>query len=394
MAEILAHIGAGRCGSTSIQTALTESRDILAGLDLTYPVAEGDINQNALLSLVEDKSYRIPEKVMQAVDDMREAARGASRLVLSSEGFLHLGPTRFLELVREIAPQVTRADVIAFVRAPHDHYLSLMQQRLRRYASIIPPERFVRPNVPALGRWKAASGEGSFTLRPFDPARLEGGDVVADFGGWLCRQTGQPVALPSCQLNSSMTAEQAIVLQRLRRTARGVCDGQIHAVSQALVAFFNQLNAQARVGNRLRLSEPALSAIVRANRENMDALDAEFPDLGLAVPDVPDVPEIDLADAPWTEDGGIEHVLERHDAALVAHLAALVPELAPQIGDSIGPAQTAAVDHLLETTAISEQTLITIIARYWRKRDRAPAIRALRRSRKKKAGAGRTPALP
>jgi len=366
MAHFLAHIGDGKCGSTSIQRALFDAKDHLAERGVSYPVPAGATGHAGFTTLLGRSTRGPAERGRALAIEFMNLLGGLDRIVLSSEHLIGVNPTALDELVQKHDSRISKIDAIAYVRAPHEVYLSRMQQRLKGSSKIDKPHLFVRPMANSLRRWRDWGKTNSFSLRLFDRRRLSNGDVVSDFSEWLCDRAGlDSLPLHSQVTNSSMTAEQAITLQRLRADFLKSEDGKFNPVSHDLVILYKNLGQICQIGTPLRLSGTALSAIVHANRQHVEELNSDFPDLRMHLPDTPGVT---ISDAPWIESNGLEHVVEKYDEALVTHLLHLVPEMEGSIFVSLADRQWEAIEYISGNFGIEREMLCSHLASYWRRR--------------------------
>jgi hypothetical protein len=126
--KVVIHIGMGRCGSSSLQFALANRREVLSQIEISYPVGlHTDPAHHALAPL---KSAAINAALREWEAVLRKFEAGsADILVLSSENFVAI-PN---ELLKQIANLLADFEVtIVFIGKPQWHLLpSIYRQWLK-----------------------------------------------------------------------------------------------------------------------------------------------------------------------------------------------------------------------------------------------------------------------
>ena len=164
------------------------------------------------------KRGRRPQaEALRIAHDLQKQALEADRLIISAENFMTVDPDAFFSLVSKT--EDVCADVIAYVRSPIDQYLSYVQQKLKGSSTFPPPDQYSKSITGSLRRWKLHPYVRSMTVRLFDRSVLLGSDVVEDYSTWLSAKSRAPtLSKAGPERNTSLTAEQTIVLQRVCRT--------------------------------------------------------------------------------------------------------------------------------------------------------------------------------
>jgi hypothetical protein len=108
----------------------------------------------------------------------KEAASQKPRVVLlSSEYFAFVTrPKKLIETVVTTFPDAERIEVVAYLRRPSEHYVSLAQQKLKGTSTLPVPKRIEYAKVLA----PFAAG-CALSIREMHPRLLVDGDIVADF---------------------------------------------------------------------------------------------------------------------------------------------------------------------------------------------------------------------
>lgn len=338
MTKFIVHVGDGKCGSTFIQNSLYNVREDLRSHGIVYETSTPKNGHFSLVTLV-GGSTRGPngpalEHAKNTVTMIREALAGgeADTVLLTAESFFRIGAEKLLTILRGISEEIDRIDVIAYVRAPHSMYLSLIQQTLKGDSRFTPPDRYLHRIDEILDGWAGSEHIDSLTVHNFDREKLAGGDVVTDFQGILRNLTGdETVSLPPLNENTTLSAEQLVVLQQFRAKLLKAHDGVAHRDSQAIVAYFTSLASLGMPGNKPVLSDLAFARLRRGNSAVVETVNARFPGLDLKLPEVPqDTPD----DRCWQPDSKVETILQRVDPTICDLLRDLVPGFEQRVSRS------------------------------------------------------------
>lgn len=329
MTKFILHIGDAKCGSTAIQNALYLARQNLAENGIYYDTYFPNSGHTALTLLVGQRSRgdSKPREALAAdtLSLLQREARNFDWVVLSAENFVNLSPEIVAELAESIAGPVEAIEAIAYVRSPVPMYASSIQQIIKGSHSFPPPESFHRRIDRKLKAWLAFIGGDRFQVRLFERQSLEGGDVVSDFSSYLASLTGVPISLPSGSYNTSLSAEQARILQLFRLAVYPDQQGTLLPRSTVLAQFLSALNAIRTVGSPVMLSDLAQDVIRARNADVVHGLMEAFPNL--AFPDFAQPgTSLPRGPYPWSEDDSIEAVLACSDQSIVAQLSGLLPE--------------------------------------------------------------------
>ena len=227
--HLILHIGSSKTGTTSVQQALSLSRNYLAQQGVLYPKLGNADNHNLLAASFRETGQPQPRRLLQrygSSDAVLSASRNAwlsvkqqaaqndfHTVILSGEFFFsQVEHNELAEHNKQIFPNLDSTQVIAYLRRPSAHYVSSLQQRLKAAHDIFMPEREVY--AEGLSDW---ANIGDLQLVEFNKSTLHAKDVVQDF--WK-RTLGSlpfpPGAAPS-RMNKALSAEGLYILQRFRQ---------------------------------------------------------------------------------------------------------------------------------------------------------------------------------
>jgi len=281
--RLILHIGSDKTGTTSIQKALSLSRNYLARNGVLYPQLENSDNHNLLAVSFRDKGRNQPRRLLRrygSSDAVVSASRNAwlaveqqlqrndfHTIVLSGEHFLGLDRHHELaEQTRRIFPDLETTEIIAYLRRPSSHYVARLQQRLKAEHKILVPERVVYS--ARLAPWEKF---GNLRLFEFNKATLHSRDIVQDF--WI-RALGSlpfPPGASPIRTNKSLSAEGLFLLQRLRHIRYPDKDGVFYRDSDQLlkrVLLVEDSNSQNASFTRLRLHREIRNHIDCSTNDN------------------------------------------------------------------------------------------------------------------------------
>lgn len=228
MKKIFIHIGSGKTGSSSIQTALSSYfRD--KNIDIVYPAIEGTGHQNlevmfrqnnklsrglkskySNLQLLEEYKHSFKYKFNTSLKDTNNA-------IISSE-FLFGFSLREITLFKKHLDDLGFTDykILAYIRSPESYYLSLIQQKIKASHLIVPPKDFKSDFAKKIQLWQNVFGKSSLIVREFNKNTLIKNDVVYDFAELISAFFSKLINLESVSTNESIAAEGMIFLQHYR----------------------------------------------------------------------------------------------------------------------------------------------------------------------------------
>lgn len=338
--QVIIHIGDAKCGSSAIQASLFDAEEALLAQGILYHAPRPTNGHSSYITLMGGQTRGDNEEqaalARRNIAETREliAASHPEYLFLSAENFFTLPPERVTKILTEITGRVPcTVHILAFLRHPVGFYLSGVQQELKASHEFLGPKDFRRDMGAPFRRWLDWPACADVTARLFDRNYLTGGSAVAECAAVLRDTTGrEDLHLDDVDQNTSLSAEQTILLQRFRRDFLSDHKNRFRAESNRLVRFFETLNAQfGLVGTRAQLTFEVRSCIQQQNEPFIRELDALFPDLGMmASQDVTTLPWREASQG-WTQD--VETILESYDSGVLKRLTRLVPAYNPALAE-------------------------------------------------------------
>jgi hypothetical protein len=331
MAQFILHIGAGKCGSTSIQAGLYEARADLRSKGIIYhPIrrANGHFAYATLMNLrTRGDNDKVRREAERNVSQMRRllAAKAHEYVILSAESFFNVDPQSIVTTIENLDTSIDSIHVVAYVRSPPDMYLSFIQQQLRASHTIYAPSNFVRDTARVFGRWQATKLCASVTVRLFEPQALNQGSVVKDFEAVLKSITGRTdIALTDVRENTSLSAEQMIVMQGYRRDFFSDIPNRFHPDSSRVLRLFVEMNACfGLVSTKPRLKPLARSWVTQTNLLQIQAFEKMFP--AIEMRRYPGDPIQDVSKANIWASGKVEAILDAYQPEIMEALRRLLP---------------------------------------------------------------------
>jgi len=365
--QFIIHIGDGKCGSSAIQASLHDAQSTLRANGIAYWAPSRTGGNYSLVTLAgvvtrgnDDEQRKFAQTT---VETLRDNLGDCETVLISSESFLSMNPATILPVLSQIAPEIARIDVIAYVRDPVSMYLSLAQQTIKASFRYPRPDGYFRPLDTFLDAWSNHDKIDSVVVRLFDRAALIEGNVVADFEAQLRNLTGKyGLTLERSDENTSLSAEQMVVLQDYRRR---YCKGQelkYTPGSSRLTAFLDVMNAQGRVGSRPRVKPEIARMIVRRNLPILEAIQARH---NVAIPIPETGPDAQVPEGGW---GPIASILADVQPRVVEQIRALIPAFNSELAAGRPEAAISAVKALTSNyDGNRAAALKDAVKRYWAK---------------------------
>ncbi|NKX44077.1 hypothetical protein [Roseicyclus persicicus] len=258
MRVIQIHAGIHKTGSTALQHRLARLAPDLAGHGIALPGFGPRGQGHHALSAFQHEPEACARAWARVARSLR--ATDAPRVLLSSEHFISAEPEALKAALDGLGPHEVR---LHFYVRPHvGLFTSLYLQRIKAGVVRTGPVEVAhgyasRPEfdyVPAIERYIDVFGPEAVRVREFDPARFEGGSLMADAWAFLdlpAALRDRALAEGDAVLNPSPSAEQAALLfavaARLRAAMARRLDPQV--LRRSLAALFGELCA--------RLADPA-----------------------------------------------------------------------------------------------------------------------------------------
>ena len=363
MPKFVLHIGDGKCGSSAIQAALFDARAELAKIGIAYDAHQRTGGNYSFGTLIgkrtrgNDRQQR--QLAEQVVARLRQIADTAGYVIISSESFLSMDPDDVIEILGMISDDITSIDTVAYVRNPLSMYLSLAQQSVKASHRFPSPDKYDRPINDFVAKWRGCSLVNSVTVRLFDRTTLVGHNVVADFEMIVRRLTGiDAIQLEHIDENTSLSAEQMVVMQDFRRRFHGKRDNRWTPDTTRLINFFTSMNEGGVVGHKPELSLEASAWIAHRSQEITTWLNEEC---GVAIDTATHalLPEgID-----WSK---VHNILAKVDRDTMRQLKMLVPAFNPAIMSGDLEAASVALNYLSARFPANSAAIARAANAFWK----------------------------
>ena len=214
MSQLIIHIGAPKTGTTAIQSHLYHNQDALREQSVNYTVTQRNHIAHNILPRVIRKGNG-PAYFGGLLREIRRSP--ADSHIISSEMLFNPEiARRMCQLAADHLPQDTikNTKIICYLRR-HDQFLeSLYKQFVKRGKIPADPPEFLKQQLTTLSYQRVLSiygevfGQENVVIRPFDRAKLKGGDVVQDFFACLgSPNLGAGPATGSGEINPTLSTE-------------------------------------------------------------------------------------------------------------------------------------------------------------------------------------------
>lgn len=227
---IIFHIGLHKTGSSSIQAALHQNAQRLAGFGVDYPALE-DARGRSHLALVERRHGPRDPKVEQHWQRLLAAYDAAPQrqLVLSAEGFSQMGVEELGPLARRLQGRPVR--ILAYVRPLASQLPSWYFQLTRQGQNVLDFDAYLadglangtrfRPYERIRG-WGEVFGWDTVRVRSVDSGALHQGSLIPDVLHAIGLDDAQITALDRLDLRRNSTREGWQLIEVLRATMSGL----------------------------------------------------------------------------------------------------------------------------------------------------------------------------
>jgi hypothetical protein len=231
------HIGTGKTGSTTIQSVLARSREVLAAEGTLYPRAFGQRRHLGFgfLVLPDPQLVRSPEWLRAGNADVdpaefrrkvrrrlrREITPDVRRLLISDEALYRRNAAAVARVRKFTEARGGATRVVIYLRRQDDHLASNYQQVVKggaiaRIADWAGTELHPMYDYHShLVRWRDHLGPATFVVRPFEPERFLRGSLVADFLDAAGLGVDETQLAPAERRNESLCAEAVEALRLL-----------------------------------------------------------------------------------------------------------------------------------------------------------------------------------
>lgn len=262
MRKVIVHIGQPKTGTTTLQRVLLQNRRRLRRQGFIYPKPKFGINHAGLSVIFTRHVQR--SLIPRFGSDLTEArkismthweavaseilANPSATVILSSEFFYSAsGLWNITQTLTKLLGEPVDTEFIAYLRTPSEHYISLVQQKLKAsHKLMLPPELDI-------GRLQELSEIGKIRLRKFALNSMVNGDIVSDFCAIMGINDDRFVRGKRDD-NKSISAEGMILLQEYR--ARN-CADQDNTFSEGTRNFIKAISVE-EARNPSRYTRPKL----------------------------------------------------------------------------------------------------------------------------------------
>ena len=300
--KLLLHIGAGKCGSTAIQSYLSTNVEALRRIGVLVPGTELDLQspmhgQQAFFyqSLVTEynttflqrqnalpgSAKLLKEKILYLKELMLR--EGAHTLVLSAENLCN--ESAFADLFSFCLDEFD-CEIILYIRRQDDYLISAWTQWYLKlydsFADYINGHILIDANWLALAEpWRKVFGAERMKVRLYDREKLFGSDVVTDF----VQVTGLPdegcVYETEGAVNPSVNDTVAELASQVKDVFSSVHDGEFYNVMSEMIGP-RALKRDSR--SSIASLEERLRIYVAYAPSNAEVQRLYFPDQDLAQP--------------------------------------------------------------------------------------------------------------
>lgn len=248
--EYIVHIGLPKTGSTSLQKALSNNREILHRHGVVYPkigISGPDRAKHRGLRMVLKGVAPAQEGMTEDwIEKFHDETAGADICILSCEAFSGFrAPEAFTSLI----PQ-DRTRVVMYVREPVAHTVSSYRNRVRfsnLTMSLWEFAQFFKPRFSGVAeRWAAVFGRKNILISLYERDRINW-DIVSDFANLIgLKELGESLpAMHAYELNPSITGNLLFVKRVMnnfinRKESRSV-GGEINDLAYLDRAFIGKM---------------------------------------------------------------------------------------------------------------------------------------------------------
>ncbi|MEM1345613.1 MAG: hypothetical protein AAGI34_13680, partial [Pseudomonadota bacterium] len=225
--DVLIHIGDAKTGSSYIQSALACSVERLASEGIHYPL-EGKDRASAVQGRITSGNIAPKAGGFTRLVRLSAPAEGSTRLLLSNENLcFNLFRSGLLDEIERACPRA-RLRVLAFVRDPVDHAVSLYQQTVKRSGASWDFDAFAVKNYNVPRRFSemmATLRARGLDVTVLNYARHREG-LLGVVETWLGVARGTFVEPPVARINRSTTNAE-LVFQRVFNRYNAASDTRV-----------------------------------------------------------------------------------------------------------------------------------------------------------------------
>lgn len=273
MTELILHIGDGKCGSSSIQKALFNSKHELKinktlyisdrkSSSYNYSIFFGGHTRGNLVA--EQAAAR--NNLEKIADELK--ANKYKYLIISCEFLFKYPPNDIMNMLSDFGIDVSGVHLAAFIRDPIGRFESALQQHVKGDHNYPNPLKFSHDFSRPLLKWAASKYIYSLNICSLDNLNLLKRSVVITFFDTLKRINATiNIAPEDVRTNESLSAEQVITLQEFRAAYCFDTPRQMRPESDRVISFFQCLNQNfGRVGSPVRVTDDVRGILDRRHQ--------------------------------------------------------------------------------------------------------------------------------
>lgn len=279
--HLILHMGPSKTGSSAIQVALHQNKDVLSqhGIHMTktsgHDLCFRYRYSRKLPPKMERRFGSLEQMVSRAEEEWQkfEAEVHENKyetVIVSSEDI----PSAKLrdDLVRRLQKSFDKITGILYFRDPVDLYISELNQRIRhglRFRHAPTPVQYKYRHLEFAEWFTSLAGRDALVTRNFDRANLKDENVVSDFFDIIektCR-VNIDFKIPSAPVNPSLTGAATtwmfsfneILDRRIKKINKDVLDRRSDVIKKL------RHSETVSKHEKLRLTDPELQAVIRQN---------------------------------------------------------------------------------------------------------------------------------
>lgn len=283
--KCILHIGPNKTGTSSIQDSLARNREVLEAAGYYYPPC-GERSYFIASSFCQDPKSIFGNEVhlngdvdqikrldQEQLDHIKQfAARGAeTTLLLSSEWVGGLDSEELTQLREFLNSICLTVEVLAYIRDPIKHKVSLLQQDVWVGGALLDPMSLKGGATQAIHKkMSKVFGKEAYTARKFSKSSLVEGCVVTDFLSACGVRKDTINALDIIRTNENRSYEALLIADAYNRHVPLKVDGA-YSVQRDIVPIIARV-----VGSSYSIDQKMKDKLLPAFQEEYDYILDEF----------------------------------------------------------------------------------------------------------------------
>ena len=345
MKRLILHIGMAKTGTSSIQEALGDNADLLAGQEVYYPGWK-PFNHSFIFTVLflekPKKSFYYQQLAPIDDQDWEDELRRLGEQwrtfftvaekgswVVSAENLGRLSHKEIAALRAFVEPFFDQVQVIAYVRDPLRALKSQWEQDVKELREPLSGQQVLdltkrRLNYRFFQRWIDAFGRDHFVLRRFQPDNFTGGSLLNDFLHAAQIEVEAALELQQSEANQSLGSEGVALLLAMNSRYPLYRDGQYNAergLARRLHLFYRAMRES---------GANALSLDVKFNAEEAAGFNRKIGFLNSLLPEGQQFPEVSASESETVLPDATQ-VPAEYAVEFVNHLSLLVDQMADKV---------------------------------------------------------------